>query len=55
MDYIPKSKIKDKIKELEKEIEEKRENGIDFTLIFEYEVDTNGIIQVLKELLESEE
>ena len=47
-------KIKEKIKELEQEIEEKQENGTDFTIIYEHEIDTNGIINVLKELLEEE-
>ena len=54
-DCIPKSKIKEKIEELEKEIEEKQENGLDFTLIHEHEIDTNGIIKVLQELLEEGE
>lgn len=49
--YISKNKIKDKIKELEKEIEEKQEYGLDCTLIYEHEVDTNGIIKCLEELL----
>lgn len=51
-DYLLKSKVKEKIEELEKEIEEKQERGTDFTLIHEHEIDTNGIIQVLQELLE---
>lgn len=53
--YIPKSKVKEKIEELEKEIEEKQENCLDFTLIHEHEIDTNGIIKVLQELLEEGE
>ena len=44
-------KIKEKIEELKKEIEEKQENGCDFTLIHEHEIDTNAIIKVLQELL----
>lgn len=51
---IPKSKVKEKIEELEKEIEEKQENCLDFTLIHEHEIDTNGIIKVLQELLKEE-
>lgn len=50
--HISKDKIKEKIKELEEEIEEKQENCLDFTLIHEHEIDTNGIIEVLEELLE---
>lgn len=50
--YISKDKIREKIEELEKEIEEKQENCLDFTLIHEHEIDTNGIIKVLQELLE---
>jgi hypothetical protein len=42
--YISKNKIREKIKELRKEIDEKQ--GLDFALF------TNGIIIVLKELLE---
>ena len=53
-DYISKDKIKEKIKELEKEKEEKEEYGLDCTLIYEHEIDTNGIIRVLQELLEGE-
>lgn len=49
--YISKDKIREKIKELEKEIEEVNENCPDFTIIYEHEVDTYGIINVLKELL----
>lgn len=49
---ISKDKIREKIEYLEKEIEEKQENGLDFTLIHEHEIDTNGIIKVLQELLE---
>ena len=51
-DYIPKSKVRKKIEELEKEIEEKQENCLDFTLMHEHEIDTNGIITVLQELLQ---
>lgn len=54
VDVISKSKIKAKIEELEKEMDEKSENCCDFTLIHEHEIDTNGIIQVLQELLEEE-
>lgn len=51
---IFKSKIKEKIDELEKEIEEKQENCCDFTLMYEHEIDTNKIIETLKELLKGE-
>ena len=51
LEQLP-NKIRDKIKELEKEIEEKHEYGLDLTIIHEHEIDTNGIIAVLKELLE---
>ena len=50
--YVSKDKIREKIEELKKEIEEKNENGLDFTLIHEHEIDINGIIEVLNELLE---
>ena len=53
-DSILKDKIRDKIKELEEEIEEKHEYGLDLTIIHEHEIDTNGIIAVLKEILEGE-
>lgn len=46
-DIIPKLKVKAKI-------EEKQENCLDFTLIHEHEIDTNGIIKVLQELLGEE-
>ena len=55
MNNIEILKIKEKIEELEKEIEEKQENCLDFTLIHEHEIDTNGIIKVLQELLEEGE
>ena len=48
---ISKQVIRDKIKELEEEIEEKHEYGLDLTIIHEHEIDTNGIIAVLKEIL----
>lgn len=49
--YVDKNKIREKIKELEQELEEERENGLDFTLMHEHEIDINGIIEVLHELL----
>jgi hypothetical protein len=51
---ISKDKIREKIIELEQELEEERENGVDFTFIHEHEIDINGIIEVLHELLEEE-
>lgn len=52
--FINKNKIKEKIEELIKEMEEKRENCSDFTLVIEHALDTNRIIEVLKELLKGE-
>ena len=53
--YISVDKIREKIKELEKEKEEKEKYGLDCTLIYEHEIDTNAIIRVLQELLGEED